>query len=193
MMKKRIGILGGTFNPIHNGHLLIAEQAREQALLDEVWFMPTRIPPHKTTEDLIDPLHRLRMVDLAIADHPAFRSIDLELKREGASYTFDTMQLINSEYPGVQFYFIIGGDMLEILPQWHRFTELRELVHFIGFNRPGSHFDSSKLKQYVTMIDVPSWDISSTVIREKAKKSQSLRYLVPPAVECYIKEHTIYE
>ncbi|MGD8188978.1 nicotinate-nucleotide adenylyltransferase [Brevibacillus ginsengisoli] len=192
-MQKRVGILGGTFNPIHNGHLLIAEQAREQAELDEVWFMPAHIPPHKESAHLISSTHRLQMVDLAISDHPAFFSLDVELKREGRSYTIDTMEELTSTYPGYAFFFIVGGDMLQILPKWHRFADLTKLVHFIGFARPGTDYDEQLLKPFVTFVDVPNWDISSTDIREKANKSRSLRYLVPPVVECYLKEHKLYE
>lgn len=192
-MQKRVGILGGTFNPIHNGHLLIAEQAREQANLDEVWFMPAHIPPHKAAGNLISATHRLQMVQLAISDHPAFHSLDIELKREGRSYTVDTMEELTSRYSSYSFFFIVGGDMLEILPKWYRFEDLIKLVHFIGFSRPGTNYDEKLLQPYVTFVDVPKWDISSTDIREKANQSRSLRYLVPPVVECYIKEHKLYE
>ncbi len=192
-MQKRVGILGGTFNPIHNGHLLIAEQAREQVGLDEVWFMPARIPPHKEDQGILTAEHRLRMVELAVADHPRFRATDIELKREGPSYTVDTLLLLHAEYPEHRFFFIVGGDMLQILPKWHRYEELKKLVHFIGISRPGSVFEAELLKPHVTFVEVPAWDISSTWIRDKARQAKSLRYLVPQAVESYIKEYKLYE
>ncbi|MEJ8547487.1 nicotinate-nucleotide adenylyltransferase [Brevibacillus borstelensis] len=191
--KKQIGIMGGTFDPIHAGHLLAAEQAREQAALDEVWFMPTHIPPHKQWAGLTPASHRLRMVELAVADHPAFRASDLELRRSGPSYTFDTMRNLVSVHQDCRFSFIIGGDMVKILPQWHRIDDLLKMVRFIGLSRPGIKLEEKVYRDFVTFVEMPAWDISSTLIREKAARGRSIRYLVPPAVECYIKEHGLYE
>ncbi|WP_204517840.1 nicotinate-nucleotide adenylyltransferase [Brevibacillus fulvus] len=190
---KQIGIFGGTFDPIHYGHLLAAEQAREQAHLDEVWFMPARIPPHKQGKGISEEQHRYRMVQLAIADHPFFRITDLELKREGPSYTYDTMRILVERYPHCRFSFIVGGDMVEMLPTWHRFEELSELVQFIGLARPGASYDQTAASAYVRFVSMPVWEISSTLIREKAAGGHSIRYLVPPAVETYIKEQRLYE
>lgn len=190
--KKHVGIMGGTFDPIHCGHLLAAEQAREQAGLDEVWFMPTHIPPHKSRQHLTAAQDRLRMVELAVADNPAFRVTDVELQREGPSYTYDTMVRLVREYPDCRFSFIIGADMVEILPTWYRFEELVRLVHFIGLARPGTKLERSR-REYVTFVEMPVWDISSTMIRKKAASDKSIRYLVPPAVERYLKEKRIYD
>lgn len=192
MEKKRVGIMGGTFDPIHNGHLLVAEQSREQAGLAEVWFMPSHIPPHKVRSGIAAPEHRLRMVELAIADHPAFHAIDLELKREGPSYTIDTMLQLTEQYPDIAFSFIIGGDMVKLLPQWHRLEELAQLVQFIGSVRPGYEFDRESLGVDIVMVEIPIWDISSSLVREKAAAGKSLRYLVPEPVEAYMKEHNLY-
>lgn len=192
-MKKRVGIMGGTFNPIHNGHLMIAEQAREQVSLDEIWFMPARIPPHKQDKGIASVEHRMNMVKLAIADHPQFSLTTIELEREGPSYTVDTMEYLTRCYPDHSFFFIVGGDMLAILPKWHRIDELVQLVQFIGFDRPGSSFDITKIAARITYVTLPKWEISSTFIREMANHQQSLRYLVPPPVESYIKEHKLYE
>ncbi|UFJ38896.1 nicotinate-nucleotide adenylyltransferase [Brevibacillus humidisoli] len=192
MRQRQIGIMGGTFDPIHCGHLLAAEQAREQAALDEIWFLPTHIPPHKPGEEITAAHHRLRMVELATADHPAFQVNRIELDRSGPSYTVDTMRQLTREYPDTRFSFIIGGDMVSILPQWHRFSELVQLVRFIGLHRPGSTYDRQSLASYVTFVEMPLWDVSSTMIRNKVKAGSTIRYLVPEAVERYIKENRLY-
>jgi nicotinate-nucleotide adenylyltransferase len=190
---KQVGIFGGTFDPIHFGHLLAAEQARDQLALDEIWFMPARIPPHKQRADIAAETHRLRMVELACADHPSFRVTDVELHREGPSYTYDTMRQLTAAHPDTSFWFIIGGDMVEILPKWYRFEELVTMVRFIGLARPGSHYDEQALSSFVTFVEMPAVNISSTMIRQRAAEGRSIRYLVPDAVECYIKEHRLYE
>ncbi len=192
MRQKRIGIFGGTFDPIHFGHLLAAEQAREQAELDEVWFMPARIPPHKAGQGISAASDRLRMVELAIADHPAFRATDVELGREGPSYTVDTMRELVRRHPDCAFFFILGGDMVEMLPKWHRFDELKRLVRFIGLARPKASPNPGELAEYVTFVKMPQWELSSSLIREKVRAGKSLRYLLPPAVERYIKERGLY-
>ncbi|MED4754138.1 nicotinate-nucleotide adenylyltransferase [Brevibacillus choshinensis] len=189
---KHVGIMGGTFDPIHCGHLLAAEQAREQAGLDEVWFMPTHIPPHKTRVGLTSATTRLQMVELAVADHESFRVIDVELRREGPSYTYDTIVQLVEQFPDCRFSFIIGGDMVEILPKWYRFEELSRMIRFIGLARPGSEVDRVS-NANVTFVEMPVWDISSTLIRTKAAAGQSIRYLVPRSVERYIKENRFYE
>lgn len=189
---KHVGIMGGTFDPIHCGHLLAAEQAREQACLDEIWFMPTHVPPHKKHYGLTPPGHRLKMVQLAVENHPFFHVIDVELQREGPSYTYDTMVRLASRYPHSRFSFIIGADMVNILPKWHRYEELARLTHFIGLARPGSDIDR-RSGEHVTFVEMPVWDISSTLIRKKAAEGKSIRYLVPDSVERYIKENRLYE
>lgn len=191
--RKRVGILGGTFDPIHHSHLIAAEQAREQASLDEVWFMPARIPPHKQGKGISSEAHRLRMIELAIADHPAFRVTDIEYTRSGPSYTFDTMTRLTQLYPDIAFSFIMGGDMLEILPKWYRIDDLIQLVPLIGLMRPGSHIGENPYVKHVHFIDMPNWELSSSFIREKCAAGQSIRYFVPDAVAQYIKEVRLYE
>lgn len=192
-MPKRIGIMGGTFDPVHCGHLLVAEQAREQLNLDEVWFMPAGIPPHKKREGISHATDRMAMLQLAIADHPSFRVTDVELRREGPSYTVDTMSILTRQNPDAQFFFLVGADMIDILPKWHRFEELAVMVTFVGVARPGFGEGKPTWNGTVRYIDSPAWEISSTLIRERAKAGRSLRYLVPPTVERYIKEKRIYE
>ncbi|MGG1658797.1 nicotinate-nucleotide adenylyltransferase [Brevibacillus sp. NRS-1366] len=189
---KHIGIMGGTFDPIHCGHLLAAEQAREQAGLDEVWFMPTQIPPHKRRDSLTLAKHRLKMVELSVADHESFRVTDVELGREGPSYTYDTIVQLAWQYPDYRFSFIIGGDMVKILPTWYQYQKLIRMIHFIGLARPGADIDRMA-SEHVTFVEMPVWDISSTLIRDKAAAGKSIRYLVPDSVERYIKENRFYE
>jgi nicotinate-nucleotide adenylyltransferase len=191
--QKQIGIMGGTFDPIHCGHLLAAEQAREQMQLDEIWFMPARVPPHKERAGISAQEHRLRMVQLAVADHPAFRVTEVELLRDGPSYTYDTMCQLMAQFPEHRFSFIVGGDMVEMLPKWYRFEELVRMVRFIGLGRPGANYDEAAASSYVTFVEMPAWELSSTLIRQKAAAGKSLRYLVPAAVEHYIREQRLYE
>lgn len=191
--EKRIGLFGGTFDPIHYGHLIAAEQARDQMQLDEVWFLPAKIPPHKQRDDIAPEQHRMRMVELATADYPLFHVTDIELHRAGPSYTVETMREIKQRYPHDHFFFIIGGDMVEMLPQWHRIEELTTMVHFIGLARPGADLDPRAFAPYVTYVGMPSIELSSTMIRERVSAGRSIRYLVPDAVERYIKEHRLYE
>ncbi|TGB04237.1 nicotinate-nucleotide adenylyltransferase [Halobacillus salinus] len=188
---KRIGILGGTFDPPHLGHLIMAECAYEGMELDEVWFLPSHIPPHKQ-KATVSSEDRLAMVKKAIENNPHFSICDVELTRKGTSYTVDTMKLLKEEYQGHQFYFIIGGDMVEHLPKWNRIEELKEYVEFIGMQRPGFQWEQDQ-SDSVHEVNIPLIEISSSVIREKLAKQESVRYLTPDAVIDYIKEHQLYE
>ncbi|MDX8045903.1 nicotinate-nucleotide adenylyltransferase [Gracilibacillus sp. S3-1-1] len=186
---KRVGLFGGTFDPPHYGHLLMAEQAHQQLNLDEVWFIPSYLPPHKseaktTAED------RVEMTKAAIEDNPAFKVNTIEVEREGKSYTLKTIQALKAQYPDYQFYFIIGGDMVEYLPKWHQIDQLIQLITFIGVDRPGS---STKHVVYpVEMIEMPSLDISSTMIRERISAGQSIKYLTPKEVITIINKNSLY-
>lgn len=191
----RIGLLGGTFDPIHYGHLIAAEQVREQLSLEEVWFLPASVPPHKQDAAVTSASHRLNMVTIAVQDHPQFRVSRLELERGGRSYTVDTLTVLKDRSPEYQFFFIVGADMVQDLPNWHRIDELIQLTQFVGLDRPG--YSDVKLPepiarsvQYVTM---PCVGISSTDIRNRVRTGRSIRYLVPDAVRNYIEEHRLYE
>lgn len=186
---KQIGILGGTFNPPHIGHLWIAEEARIRQQLDEVWFIPTRTPPHKETE-VLNAVHRVQMLQLAIQDNPYFRLNTMELDREGKSYTFDTIKILTDKHPDISFSFIVGGDMVEYLPNWYRIDELMEMISFIGVTRPGYSLETT---YPVTSIETQPLDISSTFLRNRLKAGQEIRYLLPSSVMDYIKENRIYE
>ncbi|MBM7701450.1 nicotinate-nucleotide adenylyltransferase [Metabacillus iocasae] len=187
---KRIAILGGTFNPPHLGHLIIANEVFYTLNLDECWFMPSYTPPHKEVSDEVNPEHRLRMLELAIKGQEHFSVQDIEFDRKGTSYTFDTIRLLKELYPDVHFYFVVGGDMVEYLPKWHRIEELVHLVTFVGVKRPGYELRSSYPVEFV---EVPQVDISSSLIRERVNQGHSIQYLVPNEIKAYIEENGLYE
>ncbi|WP_438346920.1 nicotinate-nucleotide adenylyltransferase [Paenibacillus sp. FA6] len=191
----KIGIMGGTFDPLHIGHLLAAESARDSYQLDEVWFMPSHIPPHKDKAGTTGE-QRLVMVAEAIKGHSSFRTLDIEVRRGGISYTIDTIEELKATYTEFDFYFIIGADMVNYLPHWDRIEDLSKLITFIGVGRPGSPLDLNALPSYlqskVLLADMPLVDISSTDIREKAESGHSIRYMVPEHVYDYIVRSGIY-
>ena len=189
MPKRRIGIMGGTFNPIHNAHLLIADQVQTQLGLDQVRFMPDADPPHVDRKFAIDAHDRVQMVKLAIRSNPNFKLELADVNRGGRSYSYDTMLELTRQHPENEYYFIIGGDMVAYLPKWYKIDQLMRLVHFVGVKRAGYPIDS---KYPVIWVDVPYVNISSTLIRRKIRQGQSIRYLVPDAVRKYIKEHQLY-
>jgi len=195
---KKIGILGGTFDPIHIGHLVAADQALSFASLDEIWFMPAPNPPHKMALEITTINHRLEMVKKAVEMDPKYKLCTIELDRFGLSYTLDTMKELKMKYPDYQFFFIIGGDMIKYLPKWYGIEELITIVNFIGLDRPGYEYQATSSKEndiidQVKLIPMPQLDISSTQIRERVKAGRTIRYLVPNNVERYIRENKLYE
>lgn len=186
---KKVGILGGTFDPPHHGHLLIANEVLSALHLDEVWLMPNRVPPHKEISGAAKNEDRLKMLKLAINGNPAFKVQPIELEREGPSYTIDTIKLINEQYSVQQFFFIIGADMIEYLPKWHKIDELVELVQFVGVKRPSYSHETTYPILYV---DVPAMDVSSSMIRNRLKTGKTVRYLLPDSVIQYIEENNLY-
>lgn len=188
-MKKRVGILGGTFDPPHLGHLIVANEVWQALKLDEVRFMPNQEPPHKERKSNVTNEDRKKMLSMSIADHPHFSIELIEYERDGRSYTYDTMKLLKSREPDVEFFFIIGADMIEYLPKWYNIEKLSELVQFVGVNRPGH----SEQTQYpIINIKIPEINLSSTIIRNKIQMNQSIKYLVKDEVVEYIKEHELY-
>ncbi|SDK52838.1 nicotinate-nucleotide adenylyltransferase [Sediminibacillus albus] len=185
---KRVGLLGGTFDPPHTGHLLIAEEVRQALQLDEVWFIPSYQPPHKRHSGTQAEL-RMKMVEAAIEGNQYFSVNPVEVVREGKSYTVDTIRLLQKHHPDVEFYFIIGADMVEYLSKWHRIDELVELVQFVGVKR--SHYPL-ETSYPVIEAEIPGMDVSSTLIRERIAAGISVRYLVPDSVINKIKEHQLY-
>ncbi|MNE47081.1 putative nicotinate-nucleotide adenylyltransferase [compost metagenome] len=192
---KKVGIMGGAFDPIHLGHLLAAEAAREQYQLEEVWFMPSHIPPHKHQAG-VSGQQRLEMVVAATHNHPAFRPLDVELQRGGISYTINTVKELHKQYPDVEFYFIIGADMVNYLPKWEGIEELTTLLHFIGLQRPGSFMELDLLPSYiqeaVKLAEMPLVDISSSLIRRRIAQGLSVRYMVPEVVYEYMIRSGLY-
>ncbi|WP_412133552.1 nicotinate-nucleotide adenylyltransferase [Enterococcus cecorum] len=187
--RKQVGILGGNFNPVHNQHLLIADQVGTALNLEKVYLMPEYLPPHVDEKDTIEAEHRLNMLKLAIADNPLFDIEQAELQRKGKSYTYDTMKALIAQNPNTDYYFIIGGDMVEYLPKWYKIDELVEMVQFVGVKRPGYRIDTL---YPIIWIDAPMMDLSSSLIRKKIAQGCSIRYLVPEAVRNYILEKGLY-
>jgi nicotinate-nucleotide adenylyltransferase len=188
--KQKIGIMGGTFNPIHNGHLFIADQVQHQLGLEKIYFMPDYIPPHVDHKSAISAEHRVKMVQMAIANNTNFRLETIEIDRKGTSYTYDTICELKQLHPQAEFYFIIGGDMVAYLPKWYRINELLKLVQFVGVQRANYPIISP---YPVIWVDITRLDISSTLIRNLVQSQRSIRYLVPETVFQYIKEHQLYE
>lgn len=192
---KKVGIMGGAFDPIHLGHLLAAERAREQFDLEEVWFMPSHTPPHKHKSG-VSGEQRLQMVKEAIRSNPAFKPLDIELHRGGISYTIDTVRELRRQYPDLELYFIIGADMVNYLPNWEGIEELVQMLHFIGLQRPGSFLELDTLPLYIQeavhLAEMPLVDISSSQIRGRIAAGKTIRYMVPDAVYDYMTRSGLY-
>jgi nicotinate-nucleotide adenylyltransferase len=202
--KQRIGVFGGTFDPVHMGHLILAEQCREQGRLDEVWFVPSARPPHKLERPLTPFAQRAEMLALAVAGNPLFR-IDLSEKdRPGPSYTAETLTEFRQRLPGAEFFLVIGSDTLVDLPHWREPVRIVEQAALLVVARPNCPVpapdelraglrlpESVPLRQQ--LVATPLMDISSRDLRRRAADGRSLRYLVPRAVECYIGEKRLYQ
>ncbi|GGH68350.1 putative nicotinate-nucleotide adenylyltransferase [Compostibacillus humi] len=186
---RKIGILGGTFDPPHIGHLIIAEEVRIALKLEEIWFIPTYTPPHKE-EAKTTARDRVQMTEIAISANPHFRLQTVEVERSGKSYTIDTIKQFRNEFPDVDFYFIIGADMVEYLPHWHRIEELVQLVKFVGVKRSGYEL---KTTYPFIEVEIPAIDISSSLLRERLRNGIESRYLIPDSVYAYIREKGLYE
>jgi nicotinate-nucleotide adenylyltransferase len=188
---------GGTFNPIHHGHLICARAVAEIALFDKILLIPTLIPPHKlSVANIAEPQHRLEMCRLAVNGDPLFEVSALELRRSGPSYTFDTVQELARQGHG-KVHWLIGADMVPILPQWHRALELIEQLDFVIMTRPGWRFNWQSLPREFqrlqhNVVPTPLIDISSTDIRRRVQQGQSIDYLTPQEVQDYIQAHRLY-
>ena len=187
----KIGILGGTFNPIHIGHLILAEEAREKLGLDRVIFVPTYLPPHKGNSDIAPARERLAMVKIAISANKYFLVSDIEIKRNGRSYTIDTIKEFKKRYPGDELYFIIGSDLLKYLDEWKDLNEIIKMVEFIVATRPG--YALEKIPSYIKTLPIRAVDVSAYEIRECIKENKSFRYLVPEGVFNYINKKGLYK
>jgi nicotinate-nucleotide adenylyltransferase len=201
---RRIAVFGGTFDPVHLGHLITAEQCREQARLDEVWFMPAARPPHKRAQPLSPFDRRAEMLALAVAGQPAFKVATLERDRPGLSYTVETLQALTTEHPEVDWHFVMGSDSLVDLPGWYQPQRIVALARLLVVVRPGvALLPLEELQKQLGMpaasalrlqvIEAPLIGISSTDLRRRVSEGRGLRYLVPRAVECYIEEKKLYQ
>ena len=200
--RKRIGILGGTFNPIHIGHLLIARDAMEQMALDRVKFIPSARPPHKAVEALASERDRIHMIKLAIRGNERFEVDDIEIRRGGISYSVDTLTELRRRDPKSDIFFIIGADSLRELHLWREAQRVVRLCTFVTVPRPGfearpvvdRRLDAAsrkRLRQYV--LRGHSCDIASREIRSRVASGRSIRYLVPDAVTEYIRRRKLYQ
>ncbi len=187
----RIGILGGTFNPIHIGHLILAEEAREKLKLDKIIFVPAYLPPHKDNADIAAAESRFQMVKLAIKENKYFSVSDREIKRDGRSYTIDTLKEFKRIYPNDELYFIIGSDLLKYLDEWKDLTDIIKMVKFVAATRPG--YPLQNLPSHISTLPIRAVDISGFEIRQAIKENKSFRYLVPEAVFKYITKKGLYK
>ncbi len=199
----RIGVFGGSFDPIHQGHLILAEQCREQADLDAVWFVPCALSPHKEQGAQGTDRQRIEMIELAIAGHPAFQLARIEIERGGVSYTVDTLRAIRELHADDELFLLLGADSLDNFDTWHEPTEICQLATPLVVNRPDAneidlsvfekHVDSQRYASFCRYSIVsPLIDIQSRQIRDKVEKQQSIRYLTPRAVEKYIETQKLY-
>jgi nicotinate-nucleotide adenylyltransferase len=187
MTIRKIGIFGGTFDPIHCGHLILARDALEQLELDELLFIPAAISPHKLAQVPSAADIRVEMLRAAIEEESRFCLDTLELDRPAPSYAFDTMEALRSREPGAAFVYLIGEDNVSKLPTWHRFAELSKMVQFAVLDRSGlkTAHPYPTVRRHI--------DISATDIRKRVARRESIRYLVPPAVEKIIRERELYQ
>lgn len=203
-MPTRIGLYGGSFDPIHNGHLIVARAIAERLGLERVIFLPSATPPHKPEEELLDPAHRAEMVKLAIQDEPSFEFSDFDLTRSGPSYTIDTVmhfrRLLGRD---ADLHWIIGADSLPEIITWYRASALVDACHVITAARGGwEQIDWNEFRKALSesqiagleagVLDTPVVEIASTDIRRRIREGRSIRYLVPETVRSYIAEHGLY-
>jgi nicotinate-nucleotide adenylyltransferase len=190
-----IGLFGGSFNPPHVAHLVVAEVARDQFGLDEVWWIPNATPPHKSADGLAAVDHRLAMTRRAVADNPAFRVCDIEIERAGVSYTVDTVQALQNQHPDTDFYLIIGSDSLDHFAEWHKPEEIARRVPLVVYKRPGviDAVPEPRFANHVRFVAAPVMEVSGTEIRSRRRAGRSIRYLVPDGVRTYIEDHGLYQ
>lgn len=194
---KKIGIMGGTFDPIHVGHLMIAEAVWDEYDLEKVIFIPSANPPHKH-DVMTSAKHRFNMTLLATCSNPHFEVSTIEMDRVGPSYTIDTIKALKKMYgDDTDFYFIIGADCIHELPTWHKIDELLKICKFIATKRPSYEFDLSIIEKEfsdynIQLLETPELEISSTDIRQRIKKGYSIQYITTEQVQQYIRKEELY-
>ncbi|HHW48425.1 MAG TPA: nicotinate-nucleotide adenylyltransferase [Clostridiaceae bacterium] len=199
---KKIGISGGTFDPVHCGHLIAAQEIRERLKLDKVLFIPVGLPPHKKDHRVTEAEHRYNMVFEAVRSNPFFEVSRIEIDREGYTYTIDTLQYLKTVYgDDARLFFIIGADVVPELVTWRQFEEIFRLCEFVAVNRPGTQkkdffknvrYLKEQYSAIIHIIKLPLIEISSTDIRRRVKEGRTIKYLVPESVEKYIYENGLY-
>lgn len=201
MKKKKIGIMGGTFNPIHIGHLILGQTALEQFQLDKVLFMPTKNPPHKRYDHIIDDVIRAEMVSIAIKDNPGFELSTFEMDREGVTYTADTLTQLTKQNPDEEYYFIVGADSLFYIDRWKDPATIFKLSRLLAAVR-GQASNNDMIQKIaelnetfhasVELLNSPNIDISSSEIRERIQNGMDIQYYVMPDVARYIQSNNLY-
>ena len=198
---KKLGIMGGTFDPIHYGHMVAAETARIEFGLDRVLFIPTGSPPHEENRLITDASLRYEMVEMAIQNNKNFMVSRMEIDREGPTYTVDTLRILHSIFPEQELQFITGTDALKEMLTWREHEEVIKLARIIGVSRPG--YDSKNLiekisrmypftKNRIAQIEIPALAISSTDIRMRVANNKPIRYLLPDEIRLFIKNKGLY-
>lgn len=188
--RKQVGLLAGTFNPVHNAHLLVADQVRQQLQLDKVLLMPEVLPTYADSRDKIDDLDRVKMLQLALEGRTGLGLETVELERRTFCYTIDLIEDLQERYPDTDFYLILGADLIDTLPKWHRIDELFQLFQFVGVQRPRYRAGTS---YPIIWVDIPLMDISSSMVRDFLKKERSPEFLLPSKVLTYIKDKELYQ
>jgi nicotinate-nucleotide adenylyltransferase len=190
---RKIGVMGGTFDPIHHGHLVAASEVANRFGLDEVIFVPTGQPWQKTEREVSRAEDRYLMTVIATASNPQFSVSRVDIDRGGPTYTADTLNDLHAEHPGSEFFFITGADALAQILSWHRLDELFTLAHFIGVTRPGYDLEDAHVPDgSVTLVEVPAMAISSTDCRCRVAEGRPVWYLVPDGVVQYISKRCLY-
>jgi nicotinate-nucleotide adenylyltransferase len=194
--RRRVGVMGGTFDPIHHGHLVAASEVQAGFGLDEVVFVPTGQPWQKQARSVSEPEDRYLMTVIATASNPLFWVSRVDIDRKGPTYTIDTLRDLHKELPDSDLYFITGADALADILTWRNADELFELAHFVGCTRPGYPMDRTSLsgmpEDKITVIEIPALAISSSDCRERRMKGEPVWYLVPDGVVQYIAKHDLY-
>ena len=191
---RKIGVMGGTFDPVHHGHLVAASEVADRFALDEVLFVPTGLPWQKSTTIVSPPEDRYLMTVVATASNPRFSVSRVDIDRAGPTYTADTLADLHEQFPGSQLYFITGADALSQILSWHKIDELFELAHFVGVTRPGYELADRHLPEgVVSLVEVPAMAISSTDCRNRVAQGHPVWYLVPDGVVQYITKRNLYQ
>ena len=198
---KKVGIMGGTFNPVHIGHLMLAECAREEFELDEVWLIPTGCSYMKSQAETVSPKERYHMTEIAASENDKMRCLDIEIKRQGYTYSYETMEELSALFPETQFYFLVGADCLFFMENWKYPERLFHSCHIIAAVRGGAKLSDMEAKReelvkkyqaQITLFAFRNLEISSTDIRKRVREGKSIRYLVPDKVISYIEEKGFY-